>query len=108
MVVVIVIIGIVAGITIPRFLGPRVTTKVTQAFTDMRTIADALERYHMDKTVYPTALADADLATYITSIPTDPFGGAAFGYYVNEAPHPPLGYSFLMDRMETRISLMIA
>lgn len=98
--IVVAIIGIVAGIAIPRFLGARTTARVTRAFADMRTIGDALEMYFIDNSAYPvpqsggsvtTDLADAigatpDLGSYITSIPTDPFGTATvpnFRYYSN-------------------------
>ena len=87
--IVVAIIGIVAGIAIPRFLGARVTARVTRAFADMRTIADGLEMYYIDKSVYPTDIyTDTDFPTYITSVPTDPFGGAAFGYYTDSATTP--------------------
>ena len=79
--VVLAIIGIVAGIAIPRFLGARTTARVTRAFADMRTIADALERYSTDERQYPvlaenkTDLGEfAGLSNYITSLPEDPFG----------------------------------
>ena len=82
--IVVAIIGIVAGIAIPRFLGARTVARVTRAFADMRTIADGLEMYFTDKNKYPLALTDADLTTYLTSIPEDPFGdGAAFRYGSN-------------------------
>lgn len=92
--IVVAIIGIVAGIAIPRFLGARTTAKVTRAFADMRTIADGLEMYFTAENKYPLTLADADLATYLTSIPEDPFGdetddrAGAFGYYVNDDTTP--------------------
>lgn len=83
--IVVAIIGIVAGIAIPRFLGARTVARVTRAFADMRTIADALEMYFTDENQYPLTLADADLATYITSIPEDPFDAddGPYRYYSN-------------------------
>ena len=87
--IVVAIIGIVAGIAIPRFLGARTTARVTRAFADMRTIADGLEMYFIDRNVYPTALTDANLSTYITSIPKDPFG-TSFRYYTNSATTPTM------------------
>lgn len=92
---VVVICVIIAAIAIPR-LGGGTKKKVTQAFADMKSIADALEIYHTDKYVYPAALADltteltTDLTTtYMSSIPDDPFGDSnderagKYGYYVN-------------------------
>jgi len=92
--IVVAIIGIVAGIAIPRFLGARTTARVTRAFADMRTIADGLEMYFIDKNVYPiptaaNAIDIDDVVDYITSIPTDTFAdGAEFGYYTNSATTP--------------------
>jgi len=88
--IVVAIIGIVAGIAIPRFLGARTTARVTRAFADMRTIADGLEMYFTDQNKYPLTLTDADLATYITSIPKDPFDAddGPYRYYVNDDTTP--------------------
>ena len=90
--IVVAIIGIVAGIAIPRFLGARTTARVTRAFADMRTIADGLEMYFIDENKYPTALTDADLANYITSIPKDPFDAddGPYRYYVNDDTTPTM------------------
>ncbi len=91
--VVVVIIGIIAGISIPRFLGARTKAKVTRAFADMRTIADALERYFTDESHYPVLAENATdlgqfatLTAYVTSLAADPFGTDAvpnFRYYSN-------------------------
>ena len=89
--IVVVIISIVAGIAIPRFLGARTTAKVTRAFADMRAIADGLEMYYTDENVYPATLSAAGLTQYITNTPTDPFAdGAAYRYYVNDADTPTM------------------
>lgn len=98
--IVVAIIGIVAGIAIPRFLGARTVARVTRAFADMRTIADGLEMYFIDKNQYPVLAVDATdlgefagLSDYLTSIPEDPFGidGGVenFRYYSNgDADNP--------------------
>jgi len=91
--VVVAIIGIIAAIAIPKFLGTRTTARVTRAFADMRTIADGLERYSTDEGQYPVLAENATdlgefagLSNYITSLPEDPFGTDAvpnFRYYSN-------------------------
>ncbi len=88
--IVVAIIGIIAGIAIPNFLGARTKARVTRAFADMRALADALEMYYVDETTYPGALADLTTATtpYITSLPNDPFSGAVYRYYINDADAP--------------------
>jgi len=97
--IVVAIIGIIAGIAIPRFLGARTTAKVTRAFADMRTIADALEMYFIDEGKYPDSLL-TDLTTkYITSIPKDPFDSAdgSYRYYCDyDADTNPMATMWLL------------
>jgi len=98
LIIVVAIIGIIAGIAIPRFLGVRTKAKVTRAFADMANIGTALEMYYVDKDEYPvladgetdlgTAIdGDLDLGDYISSIPDDPFGDPDevlnYRYYCN-------------------------
>ena len=85
--IVVAIIGILAGIAIPRFLGARLTARVTRAFADMRTIVDGLEMYFVDNATYPTAIDGGELEPYLTSMPSDPFG-TDFGYYTNSDTSP--------------------
>ncbi len=87
--IVVAIIGIVAGIAIPRFLGARVTARVTRTFADMRTIADGLEMYFIAESVYPTDIYAAEFEEYLTSTPTDTFADKAeFRYYTNSTTAP--------------------
>lgn len=90
--IVVAIIGIVAGIAIPRFLGARTTARVTRAFADMRTIADGLEMYFIAENVYPAAIDGDELADYVTTIPKDPFDSddGPYRYYVNDADTPTM------------------
>lgn len=93
LIIVVAIILIIAGITIPRFLGARMKANVARAFEDMKTLADKLEMYYTDKGEYPvTSIGLAALVPdYITRIPKDPFGkdpyktarGAHYRYYSN-------------------------
>ena len=87
--IVVAIIGIVAGIAIPRFLGARTVARVTRAFADMRTIADALEMHFTDENVYPATLG-ALSPLYLTSVPKDPFDAddEPYRYYVNDDTTP--------------------
>ncbi len=92
--IVVAIIGIIAGIAIPNFLGARTKARVTRAFADMRALADALEMYYVDNTTYPAEPANEGdpipglSPTYMTSLPNDPFSGAVYRYYINDADAP--------------------
>jgi general secretion pathway protein G len=89
--IVVAIIGIIAGIAIPNFLGARTKARVTRAFADMRSIADALESYSMNNISYPADL-NALTPDYITNLPNDPFGTAdvpGYRYYTNAAADAP-------------------
>jgi type II secretion system protein G len=90
--IVVAIIAILAAIAVPNFLEAQTRSKVSRAQADMRTLATALEAYHVDVKHYPFALRGnawfgelrriAPLTTpiaYITSIPLDPFQISAAG-----------------------------
>jgi len=86
--IVVAIIGILAAIAIPNFLGARTKAKVSRAFADMRTIGTALETYMLDNGEYP-ASTDSAIPTsavqpeYMSTVPTDPFdpNKGQFRYY---------------------------
>ena len=94
--IVVAIIGILAAIAIPNFLGAQVRSKVARIQADMTTVRTALEMYYIDHTAYPpgpppfppfgevrTYLLTTPLS-YITSIPMDIFN-------VDPDPNPPGG-----------------
>ncbi len=101
-----------AGIAIPNFLEAQTRSQVARVRADMRTLATALEAYHIDYNTYPpspsfeviaqekpgsiaTQKALSALTTpiaYITSIPLDPFNpveGSIFGYYAPTLERDP-------------------
>ena len=51
--IVVAIIAILAAIAVPNFLEAQVRSKVSRMRADMRTIATALEAYHVDANRYP-------------------------------------------------------
>jgi prepilin-type N-terminal cleavage/methylation domain-containing protein len=98
--IVVAIIAILAAIAVPNFLEAQTRSKVSRAKADMRSIATAIEAYHVDANRMPLSTADSEgnapppiytnpdvrlwaswmvtLTTpisYITGIPRDPFGG---------------------------------
>jgi len=80
--VVVAIITILAGIAVPNFVDAQTRSKVSRAQTDLRTIAVALETYHVDNNLYPPStlvplfLRLIPLTTpiaYISAVPSDVF-----------------------------------
>ncbi len=51
--IVVAIIGILAAIAVPNFLNAQVRAKVARVESDFRTLATALESYHLDQNGYP-------------------------------------------------------
>lgn len=82
--IVVAIIAILAAIALPNFLEAQTRSKVARTKSDLRTIATALEAYHVDNKAYPQAAAIfppqrlhplTSPVAYITSLPIDPFAG---------------------------------
>ena len=71
----IVVIGILATVAVPRFTD--VTTKANTAKiqSDLTTIDSAIQIYYMEKGDYPERI-DTDLKDYLMDIPTPPTGKA--------------------------------
>ncbi len=80
--VVVAIISILAAIAVPNFLEAQIRAKISRARSDMRTIATALEAYHVDNNKYPETYINprwerffplTTPVSYITNVPGDPF-----------------------------------
>lgn len=80
--VVVAIITILAAIATPNLLEAQIRAKVSRCKSDMRTIATALEAYHVDNNHYPDTFVNArwerffPLTTpvaYMSTVPTDLF-----------------------------------
>ncbi|MGI8908258.1 MAG: type IV pilin protein [Candidatus Sumerlaeaceae bacterium] len=80
--IVVAIITILAAIAVPNMLEAQIRAKISRAKSDMRTIAGAMEAYHVDNNHYPETYVNArwerffPLTTpiaYISSVPTDLF-----------------------------------
>jgi len=61
--IVIAIIGILAAIAIPNLLNAVQRGKQKRTMSDMRALATAVEAYHVDNSMFPTASCDAGLYT---------------------------------------------
>lgn len=85
--IVVAIIGILAAIAVPNFMGAQVRAKMARARADMRALGTAVEMYAVDRGVYPCDGQEVDckwswhwqnwrLTTpiaYIATIPKDPY-----------------------------------
>jgi len=86
--VVVVIIGILAGVVVPRFMDRPDDARIAAARQDIRSIENALQMYRMDNYVYPTtdqgleALVSEPSGSpnppnwrgYLDRLPRDPWG----------------------------------
>jgi len=88
--VVVVILGILAAVVVPRIMDNPDKARITKAKQDIRAIESALDLYRLDNFTYPTTdqglealvSAPSDLASaanykqggYIRKLPTDPWG----------------------------------
>lgn len=88
--IVVAIIGILAAIAVPNFMNAQIRAKVTRVEADFKTLATALEAYHITNGNYPVAhLLDQQIASgtalsrfsalttpiaFISFYPSDPFG----------------------------------
>ncbi len=86
--IVVAIIGILAAIAVPNFMNARIRAKISQAYSDIRTLAMAHEQFYLDRNTYPNE-SESDpwkrpryeaglfwLTTpipYMTTVPLDPF-----------------------------------
>lgn len=71
------IIAILSAIALPNFLEAQVRAKVSRAKSDMRSMATALEQYHVDWGSYPDIFTRINVLStpiqYISTVPRDVF-----------------------------------
>jgi type II secretory pathway pseudopilin PulG len=81
--------AVLAAIAVPNFIEAQTRSKVARAQTDMRTMAVALESYHIDFNAYPTQDKLTCLTTpisYLTQLMDDPFApakGTIYSYWID-------------------------
>jgi len=83
--IVIAVIAILVGIALPRFKGMQDEGNIAKAKGELRMLQTAVESYKVHVGSLPPALSDLTTATpqiAPTTLPTDPFGGAPYGYAV--------------------------
>lgn len=83
--IVISVIAILVGIALPRFKGMQDEGNIAKAKGELRMLQTAIESYKIHYGALPVALTNLQTAVpqiAPSTIPTDPFGGAAYGYTV--------------------------
>ena len=91
--VVIVILGVIAALVVPKVLSRPDEARITAAKTDIATILQALKLYRLDNQRYPSA--EQGLAALIAK-PTVPpeAGNWKPGGYLERLPKDPWGYAY--------------
>jgi type II secretion system protein G len=76
--IVVIILGALAAIAIPRITTSATTAKQNACTTNVDTLNTSIEMYKMDKNAYPAALTDvtSDSNYFPDGTPTCPFGTA--------------------------------
>lgn len=96
--VVIAVIGVLAAIAVPKFMGSTEAARIAKVQADLRTIGSAISVFEAQTGAPPTTLA-ALSPTYIAAVPTPPTnlgtGGAATYTFTaaNAAATPPVAAS---------------
>jgi general secretion pathway protein G len=98
---VLVLIGMVAALAVPRLLGGAARARRARATSDLQTLAQALERYRLDAGTYPPTL-DA-----LAAAPVAVAGSAAWraGGYLERVPRDPWGAAYVYTTQENRYVL---
>lgn len=80
MLVVLVVIGILVAIAIPRFAGIASNARVKQCDAQVKSMTAAIERYNLDTGAYPAALATVtgDTDYFPDGAPVCPVDGSAY------------------------------
>ena len=113
--IVVAIIAILAAIAVPNFIEAQTRAKISRAQTDMRSIATAIEAYHVDTNKYPIGYLNIRQAVNVGGAPTPPFPTEPTdrNYYSQSFLTTPIAYissifidpftqgsSFLFDRLD--------
>jgi general secretion pathway protein G len=104
--VVVVIIGILGALVVPKLLGRTGESRVTAAKVDIATMMQALKLYKLDNQRYPTT--EQGLVALITKPTTGPqANGWKTGGYIEKLPKDPWGnaYQYLQPGIHGEIDL---
>jgi general secretion pathway protein G len=104
--VVVVIIGILGMLVVPKLLGRTGEARVTAARTDIATLMQALKLYKLDNQRYPTT--EQGLQALVQKPTTGPAaGGWKEGGYVEKLPKDPWGnnYQYLQPGLHGEVDV---
>ena len=92
--VVVVILGILAAVVVPRIMDNPDKARITKAKQDIRAMESALNLYRLDNFIYPTT--DQGLESLVTA-PGDiaASGNYKQGGYIRKLPSDPWGSAYL-------------
>jgi general secretion pathway protein G len=92
--VVVVILGLLAGLVVPRVVGRGEEAKRTAAAVQIREIEQALEMYRLDSSLYPSTAQGLEALVAKPSIPPEPRKYREGGY-LRKLPVDPWGSPFV-------------
>ena len=92
--VVVVIIGLLATLVIPRVIGRGDEAKRTAAQVQIKEVEQALDLYHLDNGFYPTQDQGLDALVTRPNLPPEPQNYRTGGY-LKKVPKDPWGREFI-------------
>lgn len=94
--IVVVILGLLAGILVPRIMDRPDEARVTRARMDMSTIESALRFYRLDNGIYPTTRQGLEALISRPEIPPVPRNWRSGGYLESSSlPRDPWGNDYI-------------
>ncbi len=90
----VVILGLLAALVVPRVVGRGEEAKRTAAAVQIREIEQALEMYRLDSSMYPTTAQGLEALVVKPSIPPEP-SKYREGGYLRKLPSDPWGSPFV-------------
>jgi general secretion pathway protein G len=104
--IVLVIMGILAGLIVPKLMGRTDDARVLQAKQDISTMMGALSMYKLDNMRYPTT--EQGLQALVTKPTSGPAtNGWKTGGYISKLPNDPWGnpYQFLSPGIKAEVEI---
>ena len=92
--VVVVILGILAAVVVPKIMGRPDDARIVKAKSDLRALEAALKLYKLDNYSYPTTEQGIEALVQKPSLPPEPRQWKAGGY-LDRLPKDPWGGEYL-------------
>jgi type II secretion system protein G len=101
LIVVIAIIGILAGIALPRLIDAPRRAQEAVLKTNLRAMRDAINQYHADKGHYPPGLEALVEDEYLRTVPVDPITKSSETWQIEYHEPDPEAFPAETDESET-------